>query len=93
MRVVRGRTFEKDGVWDKLEVELDQNDLLPAEKSARAQVQPLLLEVRAEQQLIAFLSRAGQISLSEASEASAALKKQRENLLRQQETRDGRLIT
>lgn len=67
MRVMRGKTFEgKDGVWEKIEVELDSGDLLPDEQSAADQVKLQLLEVRADKHLLLFLSRSGRISKEEA---------------------------
>lgn len=62
MKVTRGRTFEKDGAWEKLEVELTTEDLLPTEAALEAHLQPLLLEIRADQQLVSFTHRLGEMS-------------------------------
>jgi hypothetical protein len=100
MKVTRGKSFEtqptSDGgfwkrgkvlsVWEKIEVELDDADLLPEEKAIEAHLQPLLLEIRAEQQLIMFLRRVGHITKEEAEEQSAQLKAARRSVLSMSKT-------
>ena len=81
MRVVRGKSFETEqGSWEKLEIELDDRDLLPDELKVAAQLQPLLLETRAEQQLSSFLRRLGKVSAAEAKEVGESLKKARQDI-------------
>ena len=63
MKVLRGKYFEgEDGVWQKIEVELSENDLLAEEEDAPAHTKPTLLEIRAEQYINSFLAREGIIS-------------------------------
>lgn len=83
MRVMRGKTFEgKKGVWEKIEVELDGNDLLPDEQAASDQVKLQLLEIRADKHLLLFLSRANQISKEEAKQQLQHLNDYRDKLLK-----------
>lgn len=81
MKVTRGRTFEKDGAWEKLEVELSTDDLLPAEAALEPHLQPLLLEIRADQQLVSFTHRLGEMSDEDMREASLALRQARRRVL------------
>lgn len=63
MKVLRGKYFEdEDGVWQKIEVELTEDDLLSEEAEAPDHTKPTLLEIRAEQYINAFLAREGVIS-------------------------------
>lgn|SRR3990167_11155994 len=63
MRVMRGKTFEnKKGIWEKIEVELDSSDLLPDELAAPQFIQPVLLEIRAEKHLLAYMQRTGKFT-------------------------------
>ncbi len=83
MRVMRGKTFEgKKGVWEKIEVELDGNDLLPDEQAAADHVKLQLLEVRADKHLLMFLKREGQISSSEAQKKLETLDGYKKRLLK-----------
>lgn len=81
MKVTRGRTFEKDGAWEKLEVELSTDDLLPAEAALEAHLQPLLLEIRADQQLVSFTHRLGEMSNEDMREASRELREARRRVV------------
>lgn len=81
MKVTRGRTFEKDGAWEKLEVELTTEDLLPTEAALEAHLQPLLLEIRADQQLVSFTHRLGEMSDEDMRAASLALREARRRLV------------
>lgn len=66
MRVLRGKTYEsKKGVWEKIEVELDSNDLLPEEQDAPQEVQIQLLQLRADKNIILFMKRSGKLSKEE----------------------------
>lgn len=83
MRVMRGKTFEaKNGMWEKIEVELDSNDLLPEEKNSPPQVQMQLLEVRADYNLVLFLARHGHMSKEAAQEKLDELKEIKEHLMK-----------
>lgn len=98
MKVTRGKSFEirpegrfwkkfrVESEWEKIEVELDDADLLPEEQAIEAHLQPLLLEIRAEQQLIMFLRRVGRITKEEAEEQSAQLKTARRSVLSMSKT-------
>lgn len=81
MKVTRGRTFELEGVWEKVEVELTTDDLLPEESAVEAHLRPLLLEIRADQQIVSFAHRLGSIDDVKAREASDALKAARRRVL------------
>ena len=82
MRVMRGKTFEGEkGVWEKIEVELDTNDLLPDEQTAADQVKLQLLEIRADKHLLLFLSRANKIPKEEAQSQLKSLNDYRDKLL------------
>lgn len=81
MKVTRGRTFEKDGAWEKLEVELSTDDLLPEEAALEPNLQPLLLEIRADQQLVSFSHRLGAMPTTEMREASEVLREARRRVV------------
>jgi len=82
MRVMRGQTFEgPNGVWEKIEVELDSNDLLPDEKAAADQVKLQLLEIRADKHLLLFMSRSNRIDSQEAKSKLAELDMYKKKLL------------
>lgn len=81
MKVTRGRTFEKDGAWEKLEVELSTDDLLPEEAALEPNLQPLLLEIRADQQLVSFAHRLGAMSSEDMHEASKVLREARRRVV------------
>jgi hypothetical protein len=81
MKVTRGRTFEKDGAWEKLEVELSTADLLPAEAALEPHLQPLLLEIRADQQLISFTHRLGEMTDEDMRDASRELREARRRVV------------
>ena len=83
MRVVRGKTIEiTKNTWEKIEIELDAGDLLPEEQEAHPQVQPQLLELRAERHLILFLHRSGIMSQDNAKASLAELEVVRKKLLK-----------
>ena len=82
MRVMRGKTFEGEkGVWEKIEVELDTDDLLPEEQIAADQVKLQLLEIRADKHLLLFLSRSNKISKDDAQQQLKELNEYRDKLL------------
>jgi hypothetical protein len=82
MRVMRGKTFEGNkGVWEKIEVELDFNDLLPDELAAPKQIQLQLLEIRADRNLILFMSRHDRITKKEAAALLEELQDYKNSLL------------
>ena len=82
MRVMRGKTFEGNkGVWEKIEVELDSNDLLPDEIDAPKQIQLQLLEIRADRNLILFMSRHDRITKKEATKLLSELQDYKKDLL------------
>lgn len=67
MRIVRAKSFEdRNGDWQKIEVEMTSDDLLKEELEASAASQPTLLELRAELFIIASMHRLGNISSEEA---------------------------
>lgn len=80
MRVLRGTAFQGENGWEKIEVELDSGDLLEEEASVEPHLQPLLLEVRADQQIVAFLERIGHLTPELAAEQSEALRDTRRRL-------------
>lgn len=85
MRVVRSTTFQvAKGVWEKIEVELDDADLLPDELAAAPHVQPQLLELRIEKHLAMHLLRAGELTKDEVTQKLAELDSYRASLLRMQ---------
>jgi hypothetical protein len=81
MRVMRGKSFENDGIWEKLEIELDGSDLLPIEANAPLHVQPMLLELRAEQHLVTFMYRKGYYTMVEAKDVADEIKQRRKDLM------------
>lgn len=82
MRVSYGKTFENaDGEWERVEFELTGDDLLPSEKKANQTGHPMLLALRAEQNLWFFLRSNGYVTDDEANEKFASITKQREQLV------------
>lgn len=82
MRVARSRTYEtKKGVWEKIEVELDHDDLLPDELAAAPHAHPQLLENRIEKHLTMSLLQYGQLTQDEAAQRIAELDAFRKSLL------------
>ncbi len=84
MRVVRSKTFQNAGVWEKVEVELDDADLLPDELAAAPHVQPQLLEIRIDKHLTMHLLRNGFLTKEEASQKLAELDSYRSTLVKVQ---------
>jgi len=83
MKVARGKTFQNEnGVWEKIEIELDTSDLLPDELAASEQVQAQLLEARIDKHLIMHLYRHNQLTKDEATEQIAANDAHRAALLK-----------
>lgn len=81
MRIMRGKSYEgRDGHWEKIEVELETQDLLEDEKKFPEYLWPILLELRAEQHIIMFMLRNGKISKEDAKAKSEELKAVRRNL-------------
>lgn len=67
MRIMRGKYFEgPNGHWEKIEIELDRDDLTEDELRVPEHLRPQLLELRAEQHLLASLVRQGAVSKEEA---------------------------
>lgn len=82
MRVLRGKSYEaKRGVWEKIEVELDSNDLLPDEQTAPLEIQVQLLELRADRNIVLFMRRAGKLTKEEAEDLLAELSAYRKTLM------------
>lgn len=67
MRIMRGKYFEaQDGFWEKIEIELEDDDLTEEELTVPQHLRPQLLELKAELNMIAFLERKGVLSPQEA---------------------------
>lgn len=82
MRVLRGKTYQvKKDSWDKIEIELDSNDLLPDEQGAPLEVQAQLLELRADKNIVLFMRRSGKLSQEEAENLLSELAEHRKVLL------------
>jgi len=82
MKITRAKSFEdKDGNWQKFEIELTDDDLIPMELEANPAVQFTLLEIKAEQCLNAFLLRIGELDEDKAIETSNMLQEFRKSLL------------
>ncbi|MCW4026121.1 MAG: hypothetical protein NWE76_01390 [Candidatus Bathyarchaeota archaeon] len=82
MRVVRGRSFVDDaGVWHKVEVELSSDDLLPEEQKSGLSSHATLLELRAEQYVLASLTRSGFITEAQAKEEIVYINSIRDSLI------------
>lgn len=83
MRVVRSTTFEVAvGVWEKIEVELDETDLLPEEEAAAIHVRPQLLENRIDKHIVMTMLRRGHLTKDEAAEQIQELDAIRSTLIR-----------
>lgn len=79
---MRGKTYERpDGSWEKIEIELEGQDLLPEEQGAPTEVQPQLLELRVERHLVIYLRRAGKLSEEEAKAHLSEIDSYRKKLL------------
>lgn len=82
MRVVRAKSFEdKNGDWQKIEIEMTSDDLLKEELDASPASRPTLLELRAELFLIASMHRLGNISAAEAQKSAENIEQIRAALL------------
>jgi hypothetical protein len=87
MKVTRGRSFQNEaGSWEKLEVELTTDDLLTEEISIEKHLHPLMLEIRADQQIVSFSHRLGNISEAQAKAESEKLKVARKRVLAMSQT-------
>lgn len=74
MRVMRGKYFEADdGFWEKIEIELQDDDLTDEELAVPQHLRPQLLELKAELNMIAFLERKGVMDSDEAKTAGLEL--------------------
>lgn len=75
MRIMRGKYFEApNGFWEKIEIELDRDDLTEDELRVPEHLRPQLLELRAEQHLLASLVRQGVMTQQEAIEKGRQLR-------------------
>ena len=56
MKVIRGKSYEDDdGNWNKIEIELTEDDLSLEEGKASETAKPILLELKAETYIVSFL--------------------------------------